>query len=221
MKKILIFAIVTILLIFGYNKYQDYRRFNGPQTNYEINPNIDVNYHDKSILFNYQNAITSLNSFIKMQWSAHRIDVINPEKDTQQIQLAVNTYAQKAAEIAYYESILNQSTKLKAKGLNNEDIRIFEETGLTVKTYDEQKQKQKSAQRIRNSFNNKTIHMGEKSPLIFEIQKILNKNGFNIKNDGVFQNETSLAIKAFETKHNLLPDGKIDIISLEYLLENN
>lgn len=221
MKKILILAIVIIILIFSYNKYQNYRRFNGPKTNYKTKSVIDINYHNKDVLFNYQSAISTLNSFVNMQWCVYRIDIINPTKDTKQIQLALNTYAQKLAKIIYYENILIQSSQLKSIGFNNKDISLFEETGLNLNAYNKLQKKKSHLQKIRNNYNNKPIAMGEKSPLIFEIQKLLNKNGFTVKNDGVYQIETSNAIRAFETKHNLFPDGKLDTISLEYLLEAN
>lgn len=221
MKKLLITTLIIIVLIFSFNKYQDYKRFNGPKTNYKISTEIDYNYHDKVILYNYQNAISLLDGFVNTQWSAHNIDIINPKEDTKKVQLAMNTYAQKLAEIKHYEKILLQSTQLKAKGLSNNEIQLFEKTGLTEKEYATQQKKKKYAQLIRNSYNGEAIRPGQKSALIFEVQKLLIKHGFAIKNDGVYQTETALAIKAFETKHNLLPDGKLDSISLEYLLENN
>ena len=221
MKKPLIALIIIIVLIFSYNKYQDYKRFNGPQTNYKANKNIDISYHDKTTLFNYQNAISSLNGFVSTQWSMHNIDVLSPEKDTEQIQLAINTYAKKLAEVKHYESILTQSTQLKGKGLNNKDIKLFEETGLTIKGFQKQQKNKKHTQTIRDSFAEKDISMGQKSPLVFEIQKLLIYHGYSVENDGVFKTETSEALKAFEIKQNLLPDGKLDIISLEYLLESN
>lgn len=221
MKKPLIALIIIIVLIFSYNKYQDYKRFNGPQTNYEAKKNIDINYHNKTTVFNYQNAIYSLNGFVSAQWSMHGIDVLSPEKDTKQTQLAINTYAKKLAKVKHYESILAQSILLKEKGLNNKDIQLFEETGLTVEEFQEQQKKKKHIQTIRDSFAKKNIKIGQKSPLVFEIQKLLINNGYSVENDGVFKTETSEALKIFETKQNLLPDGKLDLISLEYLLGSN
>lgn len=221
MKKLLLVFILIILFIFGFNKYQDYKRFNGPITNYEANSNIDSNYHNKSVLFNYQNTITQLNGFINTQWSAHHIDVINPEKENKQTQYAVNVYAQKLAQVQHYESILQQSAKMKEKGLNNADIKLFEESGLKPDAYKISQQKKQYNQIIRNSFTNTNIVIGKKSALIFEVQKMLTKNGFPVVIDGFFKTETSDGLKAFETKNNLLPDGKLDAISLEYLLENN
>jgi len=220
MKKLLTITLLIIIFIFSYNKYQDYQRFNGPQTNYEANKDIDINYHNQAILFNYQNAISSLNGFVNTQWSSHKIDVINPEKENKKTLYAVDIYTQKLAQVKHLESILKQSADLKKKGFTNSDIQLFEKTGLSPSKYQESQEKQTYKRIVKSSFTNKNIVIGEKSPLVFEVQKLLVKNGFNIIIDGIFKTETSQALKDFEAKHNLLPDGKLDQISLEYLLKN-
>ena len=221
MKKLLITILITIVLIFGYNQYQDYRRFNGPDTNYTPSTNIDTNYHDKNILYNYHYSITDLNGYINTQWSAHRIDVVNPEKENKQIKHAIHQYAQKLAQVKHYENILEQSAKYKNKNLNNKDIKLIENTGLTEEAFNKLQDKKEYKKLILNSFSKKNYGVKEKDPLIFEVQKMLTKNGFPCIIDGIYKTQTIENLKAFETKHNLLPDGILDPISLEYLLESN
>jgi peptidoglycan hydrolase-like protein with peptidoglycan-binding domain len=60
---------------------------------------------------------------------------------------------------------------------------------------------------------------GDKSALIFEIQKQLNQNGFEVKIDGVYKLETLNAIKNFEEKNNLFIDGVLDVLTLDVLFE--
>jgi peptidoglycan hydrolase-like protein with peptidoglycan-binding domain len=42
---------------------------------------------------------------------------------------------------------------------------------------------------------------------------------YNIEIDGVYRIETLNAIKAFEEKNNLLPDGLIDVLTLELMFK--
>ena len=63
-----------------------------------------------------------------------------------------------------------------------------------------------------------TLFYGEKSAFVYELQKLLTKKGFDIPVDGVYQNITSDALKSFEEKNNLFPDGKVDLMTLKALL---
>ncbi|MEJ6792525.1 MAG: peptidoglycan-binding domain-containing protein [Lacinutrix sp.] len=54
---------------------------------------------------------------------------------------------------------------------------------------------------------------------MFELQKLLVKKGYSIPVDGVYESITSEALKSFEKKNNLYPDGKIDIMTLKALLD--
>ena len=65
----------------------------------------------------------------------------------------------------------------------------------------------------------KKLDYGNKSALIFEIQKQLNLKGFEIKLDGVYKLETLNAIKGFEEKNNLFVDGVLDVLTLDALFE--
>jgi len=221
MKKLLIATIIVILLIFGYNKYQDYIRFNGPETTYIQKSNVDINYYDKNILFSYLNDISQLNSFIKTQWSVHKIDVLNPEDEDTETKLAINDYSKKLAQIKYYENLLEQSTRLKKQGLNNNDIRFIEQKGISEEKYLDLQKKERYNQALRESFNKQDIQLYNKTPIIFEVQKLLTKKGIPLAIDGIYKIETIEALKKFEAKKNLLVDGKLDLITLEFLLESN
>ena len=44
------------------------------------------------------------------------------------------------------------------------------------------------------------------------------KKGFAIPSDGIFKEITENALKNFQEKNKLFPNGKIDLITLDYLL---
>ena len=216
MKQIIIFLLVIIALGIGYGKYMQYKRYNSPEIKYQTDKNIDVSYHNQELLMNYYEAVEALDSYIMLQWSVNEIDVRTPEDDTIETKVAVENYAKKLAKVHYYEAILENSTKLKEKGLDNSEIKFLENQGIDLKTY---KRKLKYS-KIKNLFNsNVKLYNGEKNAIIFEVQKELNRKGDSITVDGVYRFETLNAIKDFEQKNNLLADGYLDDLTLELIFE--
>jgi len=216
MKQIIIFLLVIILAIIGYSQYKQYERFSFKNYEYEISDKIDLDYHDKSSLYKYYEAIEGVNSYIGSQWSLNRIDVRSPEDDDAETKLAVDTYTKKLAKVKHYEAQLEKSKALKDKGLSNDDIKLFENKGITLLD----KQKTEADARMMSMFNNNAnLRLGERNAFVYELQKLLVKKGFDIPIDGVYQNITSNAILDFEAKNNLFPDGKIDLLTLEALLK--
>lgn len=57
------------------------------------------------------------------------------------------------------------------------------------------------------------------SSFIFELQKKLVEKGYEIPIDGLFRDITFNAVRVFEEKNGLFPDGKIDMLTLEYLVQ--
>ena len=216
MKKIIIFLLVIIVLLIGYGKYSQYKRYSSPEINYKTDKNVDISYHNQEILMNYYEAVEALDSYVMLQWSANEIDVRTPEDDDIETKVAVENYAKKLAKVHYYEAILENSTNLKEKGLDNKEIKFLETEGVDLKTY---KRKLKY-DKIKNLFNsNVKLYNGEKNAIIYEVQKELNRKGDTITVDGVYRIETFNAIKAFEEKNNLLADGYLDDLTLEIMFE--
>ncbi|WP_026777552.1 peptidoglycan-binding protein [Polaribacter sp. Hel_I_88] len=216
MKQIIIFLLVIIALGIGYGKYMQYKRYNSTEIKYQTDKNIDVSYHNQELLMNYYEAVEALDSYIMLQWSANEIDVRVPEEDDIETKVALENYAKKLAKVHYYEAILENSTKLKEKGLDNSEVKFLENQGIDLKTY---KRKLKYS-KIKNLFNsNVKLYNGEKNAIIFEVQKELNRKGDSITVDGVYRFETLNAIKDFEQKNNLLADGYLDDLTLEMIFE--
>ena len=174
MKQLIIFLLLIIAFLIGYGKYNQYKRYNSPNVDYKTDKKLDFEYHNQEMIINYHKAIEDINSYVMTQWTANDIDVRTPENEDDETKLAVANYAKKLATIKYYESKLEKSAILKGKGLSNKDIKYLEETGTDLKTH----QKTLAINKIKSMFNaNEKMIYGQKSALIYEVQKKLLANG--------------------------------------------
>lgn len=218
MKKILFFIIAIIILMFAYSEYKEYQRFHPENANLKVSETIDVNYYNQEVVYNYYDALEAANNYMQMQWSANGIDVRSPEDDDEETALAVAEYGKKIAKLNYFKAVLEQSKTLKSEGLSNNDIKFFESEGVSIAEYNKTKAEEDFKKEILSMLPRKPLYSGEKSVFVYEMQKLLVKKGFDISVDGVYKNITSEALKSFEEKQNLFPDGKIDVITLKALL---
>lgn len=219
MKKILIAIVVIIILIFAYGQYKEHQRFHPKNANLKVSKTIDVNYYNKETLYNYYEALEAANNYMQMQWSANKIDVRSPEDDNEETNIVITEYGKKIAKLNFYKTKLEQSFKLKKEGLINEDIALFETKGITVDAYKKERVNENYKQMLLEAMPQKPLFFGQKSPFIFELQKLLVKKGYELPVDGIYKTITSDAIKAFEEKKQLFPDGKIDVMTLKVLLK--
>ncbi|MDX6746298.1 peptidoglycan-binding domain-containing protein [Polaribacter sp. PL03] len=214
MKQIIIILLLVITFFIGYGKYKQYKRYNSPEVSYKVDKRIDLEYHNQEFLMNYNKAIEDLNSFVMLQWTANDIDVRTPEDDDNETKNAVNKYADKLAIVKYFENKLEKSAILKENGLTNLEIKFLEETGTNLKSH----QESLAVDKIKRLFNSSSkIKYGEKSPLIYEVQKKLIAKGYKITKDGVFKEDTINILKIFEEKNNLFADGYLDLLTLDAL----
>jgi len=135
MKQIIILLLIIIASIIGFGLYSDYKRYSAPEVNYKTTIQIDVAYHNQALVLDYYNAIEDVDSYVMLQWSANEIDVRTPEDDDLETQNAVQKYAKKLAKVNYYEAILANSLLLKEKGFSNKQIKLIEEKGIDLETY--------------------------------------------------------------------------------------
>ncbi|PQJ82033.1 peptidoglycan-binding domain-containing protein [Polaribacter glomeratus] len=216
MKQLIIFILLIIAGLVGYVKYSQYKRYNSPEINYKTAKNLDVAYYNQELVLNYYQAVSNLDGYVMLQWSANEIDVRTPEEDTNKTKIAVDGYAKKLAKIKYYETILENSLQLKEKGLSNKEVQFIEENGLDLDSYN----KKLNFDKIKNLFDPKVnLYKGEKNAIIYEVQKRLIVLGYKIQKDGVYRIETLEAIKKFEEKNDLLADGFIDVLTLEFMFQ--
>ncbi|MEL6809731.1 MAG: peptidoglycan-binding domain-containing protein [Bacteroidota bacterium] len=204
MKQIIIFLLLVIIGIMGYNFYRNWQRFHPPNYQYEIPDTIKNSSSESKLLYDYFHAVEALDSYVITQWGDEGIDVRNPGDDGVEELAAVAEYAKKRAKVRFYENqLLNPSPKVKPK----------EEPS-------EQEVKEQLIQKMfySNPSGNR-LRLGEQSALVFEIQRLLIRHGDSIRHDGLFRTETYNSLRAFEEKNGLLPDGRLDAITLEYLLK--
>ncbi|UOB19270.1 peptidoglycan-binding domain-containing protein [Abyssalbus ytuae] len=226
MKQIIIFLLVVIISIMGYNLYKKHKRFTPPEYEYKISEKIDLNYFNQTFLLHYYQQVEKLNGYVITQWANNGIDVRNPGNDDETIKSAVNEYASLLGKVKFYEEKLIQSSNLKKEGLNNDNIRIMEEQGISPENYKKKQETQNNIlsstilkELFKNNNNNKNIGLGAQGPMVFELQKILVKKGYEMPIDGIYKAATYEAVKAFEEKNSLYPDGRLDILTLEHLLK--
>ncbi|OAB80301.1 peptidoglycan-binding domain-containing protein [Cochleicola gelatinilyticus] len=204
MKQIIIFLLVVILGILGYNMYSKYHRFHPPNYEYEIPEAITMGEEMSPQVLNYYEAVEALNGYVITQWGAERIDVRNPSDDDAQTVAAVSEYRKKLAAVKMYEAQLLQPKK-----------EIVQEKVLS-----EAEQKKIL---LRNMFSENptsySLRLGERGAFVYEIQKLLIEKGYEIPLDGLFRNVTFESLKNFEEKQGLFPDGRLDAITFNRLLE--
>ena len=200
-----------------YGQYKQYKRFSLENYEYKAAKGIDRTYHDKSFLLDYYEAIEDLNGCVITQWSSNGIDVRVPADDDEETKAATKKYTKKLAKVKYYEDLLLQSSKLKSKGMSNADVKSYQKDGVSA----EDKLREEHASKMMTMFGDvsNTVKLGDKSAFVYEIQKLLKAKGQDVIVDGLFKENTTDAILAFETKNKLYPDGKLDVFTLEKLLD--
>lgn len=204
MKQIIIFLLLCIVGLIVYGQYQKYKRFSLTEYEYKIPETIDIATSDKGLLLDYYESVEAVNGYVITQWSSEEIDVRNPQSDDVEEMAAVSEYRKKLANVKYYEAqLLNPSEKENHQSQLSE----AEEKKLL----------------IRKMFNQNpavnSLRLGESSALVFEVQRLLIEKGDSIEQDGLYRAATFNALKAFEEKNGLYPDGRLDALTLEYLLK--
>jgi hypothetical protein len=217
MKQIIITLLVILLLILGFNLYSDYKRFHSPGSDYVSTQKIDLNYYDSTTLQNYYQAIEEVNAYVRTAWANDDVDVRNPEDDDD-TKAVVSGYTKKLGILKLYENKLVQSAKMKSEGFNDKDVIAFEESGFKGKDYNEFIKRKFLMDTFKSNPEKYSLKVGDFNSFVFELQKILVKKGYNIPVDGLFRDITLKAVGAFEQKNGLFADGKVDAVTLDYLL---
>lgn len=205
MKQIIIFLLLIIVGIMGYNLYRNYQRFNPPNYKYQVPEEISASTSESSVLYEYYRTVEELDAYVITQWSDDGIDVRNPGDDDAEESSAVAEYARKRAKVRFYETQLLNPAKEKqeAKALSEEE-----------------KRKLLIAEMFHSNPGGNSLQLGDQNALVYEIQRLLIENGDSIKHDGLFRAETFNALKSYEEKNGLFPDGKLDAMTLNHLLKN-
>jgi|GEM_PF-616108 len=220
MKKLLIAFLIIVILMFAYTQYRDYKRFHAPEIDYVSKKEIDKNYYNPLVLQQYYQAVEDVNSYVRLQWNTQGIDVRHPEDDDIDTKYAVKGYTSLLANVKVYEDKLVQSLEMKKNGYNNKYVINFEKSGVSPKEYDQFLKNQFLVDCLQSNPEKYALRVGDYGPFVLEIQKLLAKKGYELPIDGVFREITLKCVGAFEQKNGLFPDGKIDAITLDYLMRD-
>ena len=214
-----IFFIAALILISGifiYHKYNQHERYdNISRFDYLPNDSIDYNYYDQTILQSYLNNCSQLTHMSKKLWLTDGVDVHNTKKAFGEIQSQINKYNWMLKYTRALESRLKESKDMKEGGLTNDVIKMVFEEGITVGALENEKDKQAAYEYLRG----KNISAGSKPNEIWELQKLLNANDYNISINGIFDTSTDSAIIDFQKVNNLYPSHVCDDITLKKLSE--
>ncbi|GHC43907.1 peptidoglycan-binding domain-containing protein [Ulvibacter litoralis] len=206
MKQIIIFLLVVIVALIGFGQYKKYKRFSMTEYEYKIPETVDIANADKGLLLDYYEAIEAVNGYVITQWSAESIDVRNPSDDDDDVVAAVSEYRKKLANVKYYEGLLSAPVAKEEVQTQEELSEVQKKNNLLKKIFYDNPQAN-------------SLRLGERSPVVYEVQRLLNEKGDSIVHDGYFNTQTYNALRNFEEKSKLYVDGKLDAITLEYLLK--
>ena len=203
MKKIINIVIVVALLVIAYFQYSNYRRFHPPvDYDYEANAEIDVNYHDQPLVFEYYSKIFEVGAFARSMWRNESIDVRFPDASSEMEKNAANHYNAMLTRIQFIEGKLMQSKRYKDVGHSNEEIQQIESgvPPLLAK-----------AGGFEPMLN---VQFGDTGAPVWEIQKQLIGKGYEHQLDGLFGIDTQNALTAFQRDQDIFPSGQIDTNTL-------
>ncbi|MGB0869583.1 MAG: peptidoglycan-binding domain-containing protein [Flavobacteriales bacterium] len=188
---------VILILILGFYGYKAYKRQNMPQEALVENSNeIDTEYHNLSLLYDYYELTNDMNALSKTTWYNMLEDIRNSQSTDPDFILEQNKFAQKSLIRQRIESKLIQSKKLKEnKSYDNFDVFQLE----TRNNYSKLE---------KNNFV--IFSRGDEGENIEVFQEMLNKLGYDIIDDGFFKQETEMAVKKYQKSKNKPTTGYVD-----------
>jgi peptidoglycan hydrolase-like protein with peptidoglycan-binding domain len=104
---------------------------------------------------------------------------------------------------------------MKDQGLTNDDIRIVLDKDITIGAVENEKDKMAAYEFLRG----KNVSASSKPNEIWELQKLLNANDYNLSINGVYDASTDSALLDFQKDNNLYPAHMCDDLTLKKLAE--
>ena len=208
MKRLFYLIVIITLPILVFFQWSKYRRFHPPsEYAYPVSEAIDAQYHDPAVVLQYYQAAEATGTYARYCWRKHRIDVKFPNLEDPEEAAKVQIYQQHLATAQALEKRLVQSATWKTQGLSQLEIQTLERTGMTADDLHIQKL----------LGGDKLVRFGEESPSVWQIQKLLIDKGYNIRLDGIFDQETLSALNAFQATDSLPQTYGVDEDVLEAL----
>jgi murein L,D-transpeptidase YcbB/YkuD len=210
MKRLLSIAFIIGIPVIILFEYLAYRRVNPPSDfAYQTSEQVDLAYHDKSVLAAYFRDATELESLGRYAWKEYDVDVLSdqpkesPEKDL------VEAYRQLKAKVRQQEAMLLRSAALKDKGYDSLAVKMMLEKGYSEATY-----------RTRSFLQGKPyLQFEEQGVAIFKVQEMLKAKGYDLPVDGYFEKKTLEAVKSFQKSKGIFPTGRVGDLTLQKLFD--
>ncbi len=210
MKRLAYLILIISLPLLIFFQWRKYRRFNPPTDySYEINEAIDAQYHDPEAVLQYYQAAEATGTYARYCWRKHRVDVKVPDLEDPEEAAMTKVYQQHLATTQALERRLLQSAQWKSQGLSTSEIQTLERSGMSPQSL--QAQQLLGVDRL--------VRFGEESPSVWHIQKLLIAKGYDIRLDGIFDQETLAALNALQAADSLPQTYGVDEEVLGYLMK--
>jgi hypothetical protein len=207
-----LFAIGTV----AYHKYSEYKRYqNISRFDYLPGDSIDYAYYDQAVLNTYLANCNKLSDLAKAIWLDGGIDIHANQTGHGKVRSEINQYKSLLKYTNLLEDRLSESKDLKDQGLSNDVIEMVLDKGITVGAVENEKDKIAGYDFLKG----KNVSLHSPPNEIWELQKLLNANDYNISINGVFDLATDSALLDFQRTGNLYPSHVCDDLTLRKLTE--
>ena len=212
----LVLAVVLFASLYIYHRYQVHKRYeNISRFDYACKDSIDYNYYDQAVLQTYLDNCTKLTNIAKGLWLKNGIDINTTQKGYGEIQSRINRYNALLKYTRSIEDKLMQSQDMKDQGLTNDYIEIILDKDITIGAVQNEKDKMAAYDFLKG----KNISAASKKNEIWELQKLLNANDYNLSINGIFDASTDSALLDFQNANNIYPSHSCDDLTLRKLAD--
>jgi hypothetical protein len=213
------FLILILVILAGlciYHRYDEHKRYeNISRFDYMCKDSLDYNYYDQAVLKTYFDNCATLSNIAKRLWLKDNIDVNTTKKGYGEIQSRIDRYNCLLRYTKAIEDKLVQSQDMKDQGLSNDDIEIILDKDITIGAVENEKDKMAAYDFLKG----KNISASSKPNEIWELQKLLNANDYNLSINGIFDASTDSALLDFQKNNNIYPSHTCDDFTLRKLTD--
>lgn len=212
----ILFFIVALAGAGIYHRYEQHKRYeNISRFDYFSKDSIDYNYYDQSVLRTYLENCQTLTDIAKTLWLKEGIDVTKTTQAFGEDQSRINRYTRLLRHTRVLEEKLVQSQDMKDQSLTNEEIKIILDKDLTIGAVENEKDKMAAYDYLKGKNVSSTSRPSE----IWELQKLLNANDYNLTINGIYDASTDSALLDFQKENNIYPSHSCDDVTLRKLAE--
>ncbi len=214
----IIFTVLILLLIgtWTYHRYTQHERYeNISRFDYLPKDSIDYSYYDQPALRIYLDNCTKLTDLAKTLWLKNGVDIYTARTGYGEIQSKINRYNSLLRYTKMIEVRLSESKDLKDQGLANDVIEVILDKGITVGAVENERDKMAAYEFLKG----KNVSARSPQNEIWEMQKLLNANDYNINITGIYDAATDSALLDFQKSNNLFASHVCDDVTLKKLAE--